>query len=141
MNQGAEAEAVSFGAPERRANAQSAERVRSVTSDRLVPPVATLPDRAATARAGLAAERLTDAWDWLSSGGHLTSRPPSLRDAHAYVHEAADYDALLLKVPRLAWGYGWLAFKALLHFLEWVTKSPVTFVTAAVLITLAVLFL
>ena len=141
MSQRAEAEAVSFGEPVRHANAQDADRAKSLTSDRLVPRVATLPDRAATARADLAAERLTGAWAWLSSGGHLTSRPPSLRDAHAFVHEAADYDALLLKVPRLIWGYGWLAFKAFLHFLEWVTRSPVTFITAAVLITLAVFFL
>ena len=82
------------------------------------------------------------ALEWLSSGGHLTSRPPSLREAHAYVHEAAGrHDALLLKSGRLAWGYGWLLLKAVLHIIESVTKSPVAFVTAAVLITLAVLFL
>lgn len=142
MRRGSEAEAVAFGEPPAGASAQSALYARSVTSALPLPPAPAVPRVPGGDAASPSAARVRSALEWLSSGGHLTSRPQSLREAHAHVHEAAGrYEALLLRVPRLMWGYVWLLLKAVLNTVEWVTRSPVTFVTAAVLITVAVFFL
>lgn len=59
-------------------------------------------------------------------GSLVHSQPPTFHQSHARHHEAArHYEALLLRCPRLLWGYfHLLAIKPALNFLEWVTESP-----------------
>ena len=88
-------------------------------------------------------ERVRVAGRFASKGGALLDRPGSLihsqpptfkqsRDRH---HECAGhYEALILRWPRLLWGYFHLLIvKPLLNGLEWVTESPLRFLVAIAL--------
>ena len=145
MSRSSEAEAIFPRAPDPEASRRGAHRAESLTLPAPLPPVATLPDVTdsdARARAQAAAQRIAGFAQALSAGALVTAHPVSLKEAHARVHEAAaQWDALLIKVPRVAWGYIYLALKLALHVLDWVTETPARFIAAATVAFLAWYFL
>lgn len=62
-------------------------------------------------------------------GSLVHSQPPTFRQARDRHHECArHYEALILRWPRLLWGwFHLLAVKPALNLLEWVTESPARF--------------
>ena len=60
------------------------------------------------------------------------AQPPTLRQARAWHHRCAGhYEALIVRWPRLLWGYVHLLLvKPALNAAEWVTASPIRFAVA-----------
>ena len=70
------------------------------------------------------------------AGSLPDAQPPTLRQAREWQHKCAGhYQSLLIRWPRLLWGYvHLLIIKPALNGLEWVTASPArSFVAAALL--------
>jgi hypothetical protein len=67
------------------------------------------------------------------------AQPPTLRQACAWQHRCAGhYESLLVRWPRLAWGYvHLLVIKPALNGLEWVTASPARSAAAAAVLAVA----
>jgi hypothetical protein len=70
------------------------------------------------------------------AGSLADARPPSLRQDRDWHHRCAGhYQALILRWPRLAWGYvHLLIITPALRFTEWVTKSPARGAVAAAIL-------
>lgn len=70
------------------------------------------------------------------AGSLPDAQPPTLRQAREWHHECAGhYQALLVRWPRLLWGYVHLLLvKPALNAAEWVTASPVRLVVALAII-------
>jgi hypothetical protein len=65
-------------------------------------------------------------------GSLVHSQPPTFRQARDRHHECAGhYQALLLRLPRLAWGYVHLVVvMPVLYLAVWLTESPARFFVA-----------
>ena len=70
------------------------------------------------------------------AGSLPDAQPPTLRQARAWQHKCAGhYQSLLVRWPRLLWGYvHLLIIKPVLNGLEWVTASPARSAVAAALL-------
>lgn len=110
-------------------NAESAQRANSVTrTDSVAFQVVTQ-----SARAGFRfTMSVIAAIDRAGSLGD--AQPPTLRQARAWHHRCAGhYEALIVRWPRLLWGYVHLLLvKPALNAAEWVTASPIRSAVALV---------
>ena len=72
------------------------------------------------------------------AGSLPDAQPPTLRQARAWQHRCAGhYQSLLVRWPRLLWGYvHLLVIKPALNGLEWVTASPARSAVAAALLAI-----
>jgi len=70
------------------------------------------------------------------AGSLPDAQPPTLRQAREWQHKCAGhYQSLLIRWPRLLWGYvHLLIIKPALNGLEWVTASPARSAVAAALL-------
>jgi hypothetical protein len=67
----------------------------------------------------------------------MHAAPPSLAEQRQRHHVAASrWNALIVRHPRVAWGYLHLVIKAVLHLIEWVLESPPRLLTAIVFIVI-----
>lgn len=73
------------------------------------------------------------------AGSLPDAQPPTLRQAREWQHKCAGhYRSLLVRWPRLLWGYvHLLIIKPALNGLEWVTASPARSAVAAALLAVA----
>lgn len=73
------------------------------------------------------------------AGSLPDAQPPTLRQAREWQHRCAGhYQSLLIRWPRLLWGYvHLLIIKPALNGLEWVTASPARSAVAAALLAVA----
>lgn len=110
---------------------ESAQRAKSIT------PTALTASKAITQRIQAGGKLLASGAALLDKPGSLVhAQPPTFRQAQDRHHECAShFEALLLKVPRYAWGYfHLLIIMPALYLVVWVTESPARFfVTAAVI--------
>lgn len=73
------------------------------------------------------------------AGSLPDAQPPTLRQAREWHHKCAGhYQALLVRWPRLLWGYVHLLLvKPALNGLEWITASPARSAVAAAVLAVA----
>jgi hypothetical protein len=108
-------------APDSSAEARAQTRASVTQADSIAFQAVTHSARAAwrlTMAAIAAADR---------AGSLGDAQPPTLRQARDWHHRCAGhYEALILRWPRLAWGYVHLLLvKPALNAAEWVTASPI----------------
>lgn len=112
--------------PESNAEARAQARA-SVTPPSSIALDAVTQSARAARQAAVSAVKILD-----RPGSLGDAQPPSFRQARDWHHQCAGhYEALIMRWPRLLWGYvHLLAVKPALNFAEWVTASPVRFAVA-----------
>jgi hypothetical protein len=111
--------------------AESAQRANSITQPSSVAFDAVTQSARVLFRGGVSVLAALD-----RAGSLADARPPSLRQDRDWHHRCAGhYQALILRWPRLAWGYvHLLIITPALRFTEWVTKSPARGAVAAAIL-------
>jgi len=113
------------------ASAESAQRAKSITRTDSIALQAVTQGARTVFRGGLSALAALD-----RAGSLPDAQPPTLRQAREWQHKCAGhYQSLLIRWPRLLWGYVHLiVIKPALNGLEWVTASPARSAVAAALL-------
>lgn len=127
----AEAEAVALEAAAEPLCRQARTRASSVTPADSVAFEAVTQSARFVFRGGVSALAALD-----RAGSLPDAQPPTLRQAREWQHRCAGhYRSLLVRWPRLLWGYiHLLLVKPALNGLEWVTASPARAAVAAALL-------